>query len=141
MLRAREWVQSNLLKRIKEGTSKEMVGEDLGSRFPFITPTNQTLSFGAKRPGDAKHESVSQLRMRFKELPSGSCIGASRMREKARDLSIPTEARGPKTQSKAEYGSWRSEGTNLSKGSLHGPKGKGRLICSWRSLIGMNACI
>ena len=82
-------------KRINEGTSEDMVGEDLGSRFPFIPLTNPTLLFGAKLPRDAKHESVSQLQRRFKEFPSGSCIGALRMREKARDLSIPTEASGP----------------------------------------------
>ena len=37
---AREWAQSNLLDRIKEGAPKKMVEDDLGNRFPLIPSTN-----------------------------------------------------------------------------------------------------
>ena len=95
---AREEVQSSLIERIKEGTSEEMIREDLRSRFPLISLTNPTLPLGAKWPRDAEHEFVSQLQRRVGESTISNSIGVPRTREGAKDPIISTEVRGPRAQ-------------------------------------------
>ena len=58
--RVREQVQSNLLDRIKEATTEDMLEEDLGNKFPLISPpANPSVRPGAKWLREAKPETVT----------------------------------------------------------------------------------
>ena len=88
-------MQSNLHDRIKEATTEDMPGEELGNKFPLIPPlANPSVQLGAKWPREAKPETVTQLWRRVRESTVGGRTCASRAREGARGPTAPPEACG-----------------------------------------------
>ena len=89
-------MQSNLLDRIKEATTEDMLGEELGNKFPLIPPlANSSLQPGAKWLREAKPETLTQLWRRVRESITRGRTRASRAREVAQGPTPPPEACGP----------------------------------------------